>query len=136
MGSARVEPGAALAAGHHLGGGRQRAGAGADPRERATAGDRRPPCRAAGAGAGRRPVLGDLVQPADPGGQGGPARAAPAVAATAEPRAQAHLVVQRHLGADSLHSWLAARLAESAEVERAGSAKGYRVLRITARTSG
>ncbi|MGZ4625076.1 MAG: class I SAM-dependent methyltransferase [Kineosporiaceae bacterium] len=52
------------------------------------------------------------------------------------PGAQAHLVVQRHLGADSLHSWLAARLAESAEVERAGSAKGYRVLRITARTSG
>ena len=52
------------------------------------------------------------------------------------PGAQAHLVVQRHLGADSLHTWLAARLADSAEVERAGSAKGYRVLRITARTSG
>jgi 16S rRNA (guanine1207-N2)-methyltransferase len=49
------------------------------------------------------------------------------------PGAQAYLVVQRHLGADSLHAWLASRLAGSAVVERAGSAKGYRVLRITAR---
>jgi 16S rRNA (guanine1207-N2)-methyltransferase len=49
------------------------------------------------------------------------------------PGAQAHLVVQRHLGADSLHAWLTARLPGSAVVERAGSAKGYRVLRITAR---
>ena len=45
---------------------------------------------------------------------------------------QAHLVVQRHLGADSLHAWLAAELAGQAIVERAGSAKGYRVLRVTA----
>jgi 16S rRNA G1207 methylase RsmC len=50
-----------------------------------------------------------------------------------EPGAAAHLVVQRHLGADSLHAWLAVSLADSATVERAGSAKGYRVLRVTAR---
>ena len=49
-----------------------------------------------------------------------------------EPGASAHLVVQRHLGADSLHAWLAVTLADTATVERAGSAKGYRVLRVTA----
>jgi 16S rRNA (guanine1207-N2)-methyltransferase len=49
------------------------------------------------------------------------------------PGAQAHLVVQRNLGADSLHAWLADALAGRAEVVRAGSAKGYRVLRVTAR---
>src|SRR3954452_3188082 len=47
--------------------------------------------------------------------------------------AQAHLVVQRNLGADSLHAWLADTLDGRAEVARAGSAKGYRVLRVTAR---
>lgn len=47
--------------------------------------------------------------------------------------AQAHLVVQRNLGADSLHRWLGEHLsaAEGWHVERAGSAKGYRVLRIS-----
>src|SRR4051794_27251999 len=49
------------------------------------------------------------------------------------PAAQAHLVVQRNLGADSLHSWLAEALAGRADVVRAGSAKGYRVLRVSAR---
>jgi 16S rRNA G1207 methylase RsmC len=56
---------------------------------------------------------------------------------------QAYLVVQRNLGADSLHRWLAGELASgelAAEglaagagwsVERAGSAKGFRVLRIS-----
>jgi 16S rRNA (guanine1207-N2)-methyltransferase len=48
------------------------------------------------------------------------------------PGAQAHLVVQRNLGADSLHAWLAGALDGGATVERAGSAKGYRVLRVTA----
>src|SRR3954467_1748881 len=48
------------------------------------------------------------------------------------PGGRAHLVVQRHLGADSLHAWLAEALGEAAVVERAGSAKGYRVLRVTA----
>lgn len=46
----------------------------------------------------------------------------------------AHLVVQRNLGADSLQAWLAGRLPEvtgrSWQVERAGSAKGYRVLAV------
>jgi 16S rRNA (guanine1207-N2)-methyltransferase len=47
--------------------------------------------------------------------------------------AQAYLVVQRHLGADSLHSWLGEQLtaAEGWQVERVGSAKGYRVLRVS-----
>lgn len=46
------------------------------------------------------------------------------------PRADAHLVVQRHLGADSLQTWLSASLGVAFEVSRVGSAKGYRVLRI------
>jgi 16S rRNA (guanine1207-N2)-methyltransferase len=49
------------------------------------------------------------------------------------PAAQAHLVVQRNLGADSLHAWLAEALAGRADVVRASSAKGYRVLQVTAR---
>jgi 16S rRNA (guanine1207-N2)-methyltransferase len=52
------------------------------------------------------------------------------------PGAQAHLVVQRNLGADSLHAWLAGALDGRATVERAGSAKGYRVLRVTATGEG
>jgi 16S rRNA (guanine1207-N2)-methyltransferase len=47
----------------------------------------------------------------------------------------AYLVVQRNLGADSLHAWLKTALAEDAsreyDVERLGSAKGYRVLEIS-----
>lgn len=46
--------------------------------------------------------------------------------------ADAHLVVQRHLGADSLASWLAEQ-DFSADVTRVGSAKGFRVLRVTRR---
>ena len=45
------------------------------------------------------------------------------------PGADAHLVVQRNLGADSLHRWLAE---QGFAVRRAGSAKGYRVLRVSA----
>jgi 16S rRNA (guanine1207-N2)-methyltransferase len=52
------------------------------------------------------------------------------------PGAQAHLVVQRNLGADSLHAWLQRALEGRAVVERAGSAKGYRVLRVTAAGEG
>jgi 16S rRNA (guanine1207-N2)-methyltransferase len=44
--------------------------------------------------------------------------------------ASAHLVVQRHLGADSLQAWLAEEFAGAAEVTRAGSAKGFRVLKV------
>ncbi|GAB2460163.1 class I SAM-dependent methyltransferase [Xylanimonas ulmi] len=45
----------------------------------------------------------------------------------------AWLVVQRNLGADSLARWIEAELGESlgVRVERAASAKGYRVLRVT-----
>jgi 16S rRNA G1207 methylase RsmC len=46
------------------------------------------------------------------------------------PGGSAWLVVQRNLGADSLHRWLAHALEESSTVERVGSAKGYRVLRV------
>jgi 16S rRNA (guanine1207-N2)-methyltransferase len=47
------------------------------------------------------------------------------------PGADAHLVVQRNLGADSLHRWLQDTLPTGWTVVRAGSAKGYRVLRVT-----
>lgn len=46
----------------------------------------------------------------------------------------AHLVVQRNLGADSLAKHLEASLRPGFEIERAASAKGFRVLRV-ARTS-
>lgn len=44
--------------------------------------------------------------------------------------AAAHLVVQRNLGADSLQAWLRGQLA-GRSVERAASAKGFRVLRVS-----
>lgn len=47
------------------------------------------------------------------------------------PDADAWLVVQRNLGSDSLQRWLAGHLVDTAEVARAGSAKGYRVLRVS-----
>ncbi|GMA26418.1 16S RNA G1207 methylase RsmC [Luteimicrobium album] len=49
------------------------------------------------------------------------------------PGGDAWLVVQRNLGADSLQGWLADWLAEhqaGATIERAASAKGFRVLRV------
>jgi 16S rRNA (guanine1207-N2)-methyltransferase len=45
-----------------------------------------------------------------------------------EPGAAAWAVVQRHLGADSLHRWLAG---QGWDVTRAAARAGYRVLRIT-----
>lgn len=45
-----------------------------------------------------------------------------------EPDGFACLVVQRHLGADSLHAWLAG---QGLRVERLGSRRGYRLLRVT-----
>ena len=45
------------------------------------------------------------------------------------PGGAAYLVVQRNLGADSLHRWLAEDL--GLPTERIGSAKGFRVLRVT-----
>jgi len=50
------------------------------------------------------------------------------------PGGQAHLVVQRHLGADSLHKWLQEALPAGWTVDRAASAKGYRLLRVTSPT--
>lgn len=45
------------------------------------------------------------------------------------PDGAAYLVVQRNLGADSLHRWLTEDL--GLPTERVGSAKGFRVLRVT-----
>jgi len=47
------------------------------------------------------------------------------------PDGVAYLVVQRHLGADSLHRWLSEQLAPDRTVVRFGSAKGYRVFKIS-----
>jgi 16S rRNA (guanine1207-N2)-methyltransferase len=53
------------------------------------------------------------------------------------PAGEAYLVVQRNLGSDSLHQWLDEQVADGelgvGSVERAASAKGYRVLRVAAR---
>lgn len=46
------------------------------------------------------------------------------------PGADAHLVVQRHLGADSLQAWLTGSLGTPFHVNRVASAKGYRVIRV------
>ena len=46
---------------------------------------------------------------------------------------QAFLVVQRHLGADSLAAWMTERFSPAMSVGRDGSAKGYRVLRVARR---
>lgn len=47
-----------------------------------------------------------------------------------EPAGSAFLVVQRNLGADSLHRWLGEHLPSGWQVTRFASAKGYRVLRV------
>lgn len=44
------------------------------------------------------------------------------------PDGAAHLVINRHLGGDSLHAWLVER---GWQVERIASQKGFRVLRVT-----
>ena len=46
----------------------------------------------------------------------------------------AWLVVQRNLGADSLHRWLQAELPSDFTVLRAATSKGYRVLRVRHRS--
>ena len=52
------------------------------------------------------------------------------------PGASAYLVVQRHLGSDSLQRWLDEQLApDGYRVSRHSSAKGYRVLRVLAPTA-
>ena len=85
-----------------------------------------------GRGAGRREVRPHLVEPADPGGQGGAPRPARHLAAAADRRrARRYLVVQKNLGADSLQRWLR----ESLELpcDRFAVAKGFRVLRVSRR---
>ncbi|QAY74309.1 class I SAM-dependent methyltransferase [Agromyces protaetiae] len=47
------------------------------------------------------------------------------------PGGTAWLVVQKHLGADSLQRWLAEEFADGFEVSRADSSKGFRVLEVT-----
>lgn len=49
------------------------------------------------------------------------------------PGAAAHLVVAKNLGADSLQRWVAEQLGTSADVERVATAKGFRVVRVSAR---
>jgi 16S rRNA (guanine1207-N2)-methyltransferase len=50
-----------------------------------------------------------------------------------EPDGAAYLVVQRHLGADSLHAWLEQ---EGFGTNRLGSSKGYRVLEVRGPRTG
>ena len=47
--------------------------------------------------------------------------------------AQGHLVVSKHLGADSLQRWIADQLGDRADVERVLTSRGFRVLRVNAR---
>ena len=47
--------------------------------------------------------------------------------------AQGHLVVSKHLGADSLQRWIADQLGDRADVERILTSQGFRVLRVNAR---
>ncbi|NQX12989.1 class I SAM-dependent methyltransferase [Microbacteriaceae bacterium VKM Ac-2855] len=46
-----------------------------------------------------------------------------------EPEAEAWLVVQRNLGSDSLHRWIAETLPGTVTIERADTDKGFRVFR-------
>src|ERR1700712_3499509 len=52
-----------------------------------------------------------------------------------EPGSDAWLVVQRHLGSDSLHRWLATTFPDDFAFTRAATNKGYRVLRARRRAS-
>lgn len=45
-------------------------------------------------------------------------------------RSDAWFVVQRNLGSDSLQRWLAANFADGYSVHRAGTGKGYRVIKV------
>ena len=53
-----------------------------------------------------------------------------------QPGGHAELVVQRHLGADSLHRWLGEQLPAGFAVSRTASSKGYRVLRVERSVTG
>ena len=47
--------------------------------------------------------------------------------------AEAHLVIGKSLGAESLQRWIADQLGDRTGVERVATSKGFRVLRVTAR---
>ena len=47
-----------------------------------------------------------------------------------KPGAAAYLVVQKHLGSDSLQRWLGDRFADEFEVDRIDSQKTFRILRV------
>jgi len=49
------------------------------------------------------------------------------------PGGRAHLVVQKNLGADSLQAWIADGGVPGVDVERTGTARGFRVLTLTQR---
>lgn len=49
------------------------------------------------------------------------------------PRGQAHLVVAKNLGSDSLLRWLATGLGDLVDAERVATSRGFRVLRATRR---
>jgi 16S rRNA G1207 methylase RsmC len=51
-----------------------------------------------------------------------------------QPGSDGYLVVQRNLGSDSLHRWLDTTLPEDFSVQRAATAKGYRVLKVRRRS--
>lgn len=53
-----------------------------------------------------------------------------------QPGGHAELVVQRHLGADSLQRWLQERLPSGFGVARTASSKGYRVIRVDRSVTG
>ena len=84
--------------------------------------------RRAGRGAGRRALRRDPVQPADPHRQAGAARPARALAGRLAPDGRALLVVQQHLGADSLARWLDE---QGWPTRRVSSRAGYRLLEVT-----
>lgn len=50
-----------------------------------------------------------------------------------EPDSDAWLVVQRNLGADSLHRWLEGALGEGFSIIRSATSKGFRVLKVRRR---
>lgn len=69
----------------------------------------------------------------DPHRQGRPARPPPRLAPRLTPGGLAHLVVQKHLGSDSLQRWLGG---QGYPTERIASRSAYRVLRVAPRTEG
>ena len=123
---ARRSPG-----GHGVGRRRERAGPRAVPGQRRAARARQRPRRHRRRRAGRPGRRRAVVEPADPHRQGRAARAARRRgSAGSRPTGAALLVVQKHLGADSLHRWLEA---EGWAVERLGSRAGYRLLEVRPR---